>query len=113
MPQISATGDVITLINVFTVEPANQRRLVELLTEATEVLVRQAPGFVSASLHRSTDGTKVTMYAQWRSVEEYQAMRQDPAPLPFFQEALKIATFEPGIYEVVRTFAPIGEPRRD
>jgi quinol monooxygenase YgiN len=105
MTQISAKGDVVTLINVFTVEPANQGRLVELLTEATEV-VRQAPGFVSASLHRSTDGTKVTMYAQWRSIEEYQAMRQDPGPLPFFREALTIATFEPGIYEVVRTFAP-------
>jgi quinol monooxygenase YgiN len=75
------------------------------LTEATEV-VRRAPGFVSASLHRSTDGTKVTMYAQWRSIEAYQAMRQDPAPLPLFQEALTIATFEPGVYEVVRTFAP-------
>jgi hypothetical protein len=32
MTQISAKGSVITLINVFTVEPANQRRLVELLT---------------------------------------------------------------------------------
>ena len=104
MTRISAKGGVATLINVFTVEPANQRRLIELLTEATEV-VRRAPGFVSASLHRSTDGTKVTMYAQWRSIEEYQAMRQDPAPLPFLQEALTIATFEPGVYEVVRTFA--------
>jgi quinol monooxygenase YgiN len=111
MTQISAKNGVITLINVFTVEPANQQRLVELLTEATEVSVRQAPGFVSASLHRSTDGTKVTMYSQWRSIEEYQAMRQDPAPLPFFQEALTIATFDPGIYEVVRTFTPVGEPR--
>ena len=108
MTRISAQADVITLINVFTVEPANQQRLVELLTEATEVSVRQAPGFVSASLHRSTDGTKVTMYAQWRSLEAYQAMRGDPAPLPFFREALTIATFEPGIYEVVRTFAPVG-----
>jgi hypothetical protein len=61
---ISTENNVITLINVFTVEPANQRRLIELLTEATEVSVREAPGFVSASLHRSTDGTKVTMYAQ-------------------------------------------------
>jgi hypothetical protein len=50
------------------------------------------------------------MYAQWRSIDEYQAMRQDPAPLPFFQEALTIAKFEPGIYEVVQTFAPVGEP---
>src|SRR5713101_1209286 len=110
MTTISTKSSLITLINVFTVEPANQRRLIELLTEATDVSVRRAPGFVSASLHRSTDGTKVTMYAQWRSIDEYQAMRQDPAPLPFFQEALKIAKFEPGIYEVVETFAPVGEP---
>jgi quinol monooxygenase YgiN len=110
MTTISTKSSLITLINVFTVEPANQRRLIELLTEATDVSVRRAPGFVSASLHRSTDGTKVTMYAQWRSIDEYQAMRQDPAPLPFFQEALKIAKFESGIYEVVETFAPVGEP---
>jgi quinol monooxygenase YgiN len=110
MTTVSAKSDVMTLINVFTVEPANQRRLVELLTEATEVSVRRAPGFVSASLHRSTDGTKVTMYAQWRSIDDYQAMRQDPAPLPFLQEALRIAKFEPGVYEVVRTFTPAGEP---
>src|SRR6202521_3081445 len=110
MTTISAKSDVMTLINVFTVEPANQRPLVELLTEATEVSVRRAPGFVSASLHRSTDGTKVTMYAQWRSIDDYQAMRQDPAPLPFLQEALTIAKFEPGVYEVVRTFTPAGEP---
>jgi quinol monooxygenase YgiN len=106
MTRISTENNVITLINVFTVEPSNQQRLIELLTEATEVSVREAPGFVSASLHRSTDGTKVTMYAQWRSMEHYQAMRRDPAPLPFFQEALKIARFEPGVYEVVRAFAP-------
>ncbi len=46
--------------------------------------MRRAPGFVTASLHRSNDGTKVTMYAQWRSIDDYQAMRQDP--LPFLQE---------------------------
>ena len=104
MIQISTKSSVVTLINVFTVDPTNQHRLVELLTRATEVSVRHAPGFVSASLHRSLDGTKVTMYAQWRSVEDYQAMRQDP--LPFLQEALAIARFEPGMYEVVQTFAP-------
>ncbi len=110
MTRISTTSPVITLINVFTVEPANQQRLIELLTEATEVSVRRAPGFVSASLHRSTDGTKVTMYAQWRSIDEYQAMRRDPVPLPFLEEALKIAKFEPGVYEVARTFTPLDEP---
>jgi quinol monooxygenase YgiN len=92
MTRISTTNDVITLINVFTVDPANQQRLVELLTEATEVSVRQAPGFVSASLHRSTDGTKVTMYAQWQSLEAYQAMRGDG---PMFFEPLGLVLRRP------------------
>jgi len=45
------------------------------------------------------------MYAQWRSVEDYQAMRENPAPLPYLQQALAIARFEPGMYEVVEIFA--------
>lgn len=55
---------MIVLINVFTVDPANQQRLVEILTKATDASVRQAKGFISATLHRSIDGTRVTMYAQ-------------------------------------------------
>ena len=96
----------VTLINVFTVDPGRQQELVELLTRATEDSVRHAAGFISARLHRSLDGTKVTMYAQWRSNEDYQAMRGVPAPLPYLQQALAIATFEPGMYEVVQTFFP-------
>jgi quinol monooxygenase YgiN len=98
---------MISLINVLTVDPANQDRLLDLLARATDEFVSPAPGFVSSTLHRSLDGTKVTMYAQWRSAEDYEAMRQDPGPLPFLEEALKIAKFEPGMYEVVRTFSPI------
>ena len=100
---------MISLINVFTVDPANQRQLLDLLARATDKFVSRAPGFISSTLHRSLDGTKVTMYAQWRSIDDYQAMRRNPPALPFFQEALTIARFEPGVYEVVRTFAP-GEP---
>jgi quinol monooxygenase YgiN len=62
---------MISLINVFTVDPANQHRLIELLTRATDEFVSRAPGFVFSTLHRSLDGRKVTMYAQWRSTEDY------------------------------------------
>ena len=99
----------VTFINVFTVTQANQQRLIDLLTRATDGFVNRAPGFVSATLHRSMDGTKVTMYAQWRNIEDYQSMRQDPGPLPFLQEALTFATFEPSMYEIVRTFKPVAK----
>jgi quinol monooxygenase YgiN len=105
MTTISPNAKIITLINVFTVEPANQHQLLELLSRATETSVRHAQGFISSSLHRGLDGTKVTMYAQWRSVEDYQAMRENPAPLPYFQQALTISKFDPGIYEVVATYS--------
>ncbi len=101
---------MIILINVFTVEPGNQQRLVDLLVRVTDEFVRQSPGFVSSTLHRSFDGSKVTMYAQWKSVKDYEAMRRDPRPLPFMQEALTFARFDPGMYEVVRTFSPVGNP---
>jgi len=95
-------------INVFTVDPANQDRLLDLLTRATDGFVCRAPGFISATLHRSLDGTKVTMYAQWRSAADYEAMRQDPGPRPFLEQALAIASFEPGQYEIVQSFLPAG-----
>ena len=102
---------MIILINVFTVDPANQHRLLDLLTRATDEFVSRAPVFVSSPLHRSLDGAKVTMYAQWRSAKDYEAMRQDPGPRPFLEEALKIATFEPGMYEIERTFSPADDER--
>ena len=72
--------------------------------------MRHAPGFVSASVHRSLDGTKVTMYAQWRTLEDYEAMRHNPAPAPFLQQALAIASFESGMHEVVESHSPASEP---
>ena len=106
MPSISKGNRPMTVINVFTVAPDRQMRLVDLLTRATESSVRHVPGFVAAALHRSLDGTKVTMYAQWRSLEDYEQMRSRPDTSPFLAEAMTIATFEPGLYEVVEIFAP-------
>jgi|ERR1700761_9085936 len=106
MPEISTANNYLTLINVFKADPANQQKLVDLLTLATDGSVKNITGFISASLHKSIDGTKVTMYAQWRSVEDYQNIRNNPTASPYLEQALQIATFEPGMYEVVATFLP-------
>src|SRR5476649_534804 len=107
MTTISKQNNYLTLINVFTVEPVNQQKLEDLLTLATRSTVQHIEGFISSSLHRSLDGTKVTMYAQWRSMEDYQNMRNNPVASPYLEEALQFATFEPGMYEVVKTFLPV------
>ena len=99
--RIAKDQPVVTLINVFTVEPANQERLVEILTEATEQVTRTLPGYVSANIHRSTDGTRVTNYAQWRSQADLDAIYTNPAFAPHMQECAKIATYDAHVYEII------------
>jgi quinol monooxygenase YgiN len=100
MTEIITGRDVVTLINVFTVTPENQQRLVDVLIEATEAVMNMLPGFVSANIHRSLDGTRVVNYAQWRRREDFESMLKNPAAVPHMQEAAGLATFEPHLYEV-------------
>ena len=97
---IDVGADCVTLINVFTVEPENQARLIELLESATESVIRHQPGFISANLHAALDGVRVTNYAQWASVEDMQAMLDDPGCQPHLRECSAIAESDPHVYRV-------------
>jgi len=101
MTEIRTGRSLVTLINVFTVESAKQQRLVDVLVEATEQVMNVQPGFISANIHRSLDGTRVVNYAQWRSHEEFERMLQNPDAIPHMREAASLASFEPHLYEVV------------
>ncbi len=101
MTNISRRSDIVTLINVFTVAPEDQQHLLDLLVEATGTMMSRMPGFVSANLHKSLDGTRVVNYAQWRSREAFEAMLRDPEAAWHMEEAAKIAgKIEPNLYEV-------------
>ena len=57
MISIRKGAKLVTFINVFTVDPANQQSIVDPLARATERSVRYVPAFVAATLHRSLDVT--------------------------------------------------------
>lgn len=101
MTTISPENDVVTLVNVFTVEPEDQQRLVDLLVEATESVMNKRSGYVSANIHRGLDGRHVVNYAQWQNREDFEAMLRDPEARAHMGEVAKLATFEPYLYEVV------------
>jgi heme-degrading monooxygenase HmoA len=92
--------DLMTLINVFTVAPEHQQELVDLLVEATEQVMVGQPGFVSANIHRSDDGTHVVNYAQWRSRDDFAAMLRDERAQEHMGRAARLARFEPIVCEV-------------
>lgn len=108
MVQIASENDVVTLINVFTVNPENQQKLVDMLVEATQKTMSHVPGFVSASIHKSADGTRVANYAQWRRAEDCQAMLKDPRAAEHMKPIREIATNDANLYEVVESFTAEG-----
>src|SRR5712675_1962857 len=105
MTTISTDNKVITLINVFTVEPENQQKLVEMLREATEKTMKALPGFVSANIHKSVDGIRVANYAQWRSREDFEAMLNNPEATAHMKPIMAIAKFDAHLYEVTDTMS--------
>jgi quinol monooxygenase YgiN len=93
--------ECVTLINTFTVRPEKQARLIEVLDEATEQVMRHQSGFISASIHKSLDGKRVANYAQWTSKEDLEAMLADPDCREHMAKAAAMAErFEPVLYSV-------------
>jgi heme-degrading monooxygenase HmoA len=105
MTTVSKDNTVVTLINVFTIEPENQQRLVDMLVEATEKTMKNLPGFVSANIHKSVDGVRVTNYAQWRSREDFEAIFNNPEAIAHMKPIMEIAKFDAHLYEVVESIS--------
>ena len=96
--KISQTNDVATMINVFTVEPENQQQLIEIWLEEGKQF-EALPGFLSAALHRSIDGTRVINYAQFQQAEDWLDISRRAGQL--FGSFRAISQSDPHLYEVV------------
>lgn len=101
MTTIQKDSGCLTLVNVFHVKPENQAALVELLTAATETTMQHQPGFISANIHRSLDGTRVINYAQWQSRQDFEAMKEVEEVKPHIKQAGILAEhYDPVLCEV-------------
>lgn len=100
MTTISEDEPVVTLINVFTVDPDDQDELVDRLVAATDEVMRDQPGFVSANIHASHDGERVVNYAQWESRDHFEAIFEDAEVRSHMNDIDAIATADYHLYEV-------------
>lgn len=109
MPTLDKNNNVITPIIIFSIEPEQQQLLLDTILEFLSVVQHQS-GFVSASLHKSIDRKKIVNYAQWRSLEDYNAFTQNPE---LKRRASQLLDFNPDshIYEIVISQSKIGIPR--
>ena len=94
-------SDITTLVNVFTVDPDNQQKLVQLLKEGTESFFSKQPGFISSSVHASKEGGRAINYSQWASAKDIENFRKDPKFAPYIQRLAALAKAETILCEVV------------
>jgi hypothetical protein len=102
MPIIQANTGIATQINVFTVPAGGQQALVDLLAESAE-FASSTPGWISASIHRSCDGTRVVNYAQSESPEAAQRIIARLRDGGWLERNQALGEAHPGLYQVVFT----------
>jgi heme-degrading monooxygenase HmoA len=99
----NGTGDTLIMINVFAVAPDKQQELVDTLIRASETVMNRLPGFVSATIHKSLDGTRVTNVARWADKQSFDAMQENPEARRHMQAAMQLANFDAHLYHEVST----------
>jgi quinol monooxygenase YgiN len=67
-------GDRITHLAEFRMMPSNQPEMVERTTTELDRAMSNSPGLISATFHRSLDGTRMFNYGQWESQEAFEAI---------------------------------------
>jgi quinol monooxygenase YgiN len=100
--RVSRESHLVTLTNVFETKPEQQQELIDQWIRFVEE-VRGEPGLIRTALHRSTDGTRVVNYAQWRSKKDFESFakkyrEQMEARRPLAERV------DPHLYEVVYLF---------
>jgi quinol monooxygenase YgiN len=86
----------------FRMKPENQPRMVELAKEHIQLAMEQ-PGLISATFHRSLDGTRVINYGQWENQNAISELTKRPGfskETPYWDG---MADNEFHLYEVIHT----------
>lgn len=103
MPIISLKNKLPSVILIFQVDPKNQSALIEAAIENSKKVMEKKPGFVSASFHKSLDGTSMVNYAQWENRKSYEDAINflNPDEVAIGEKIFDIADPDWNIYELV------------
>ncbi|MER8808234.1 antibiotic biosynthesis monooxygenase [Mesorhizobium australicum] len=102
MPIIKVSNEIVTQVNVFTAPDGEQLPLIAYLTDAARA-AREVDGWLSASLHRSLDGTRVINYAQSANRDASMRVFDHLWAKGLIEGNKQFGEAHPGLYEVVYT----------
>jgi quinol monooxygenase YgiN len=102
MTTISSRRKLQTVLSTFEVNPVHCQDLIDHITDLYTGVLKNQPGFISASLHVNDARTRVANYTQWESREAFQDMLRREDIRPQIKKTAALADkFEPVMYDVV------------
>jgi quinol monooxygenase YgiN len=90
-----------TLMIPLTIDPANQRLVLDMLRDNINTVIRTLDGWIATNLIASADGTRIVIHSQWRDVAAVETMRTDPGMVAYYPKLAALATIDPIMGEVV------------
>lgn len=105
MPTIKKGEDRQTVITTFEVTPGTCQDLMDELTTAYQEFISKQQGFIAAGLHGNDAQTRIAIYSQWTSRDDFLAMLRAPEMRGWTRKFSSLCkTFEPVMYDVQETF---------
>jgi quinol monooxygenase YgiN len=96
-----AVNERITHLAEFRMMPSNQPEMIKLTTIELDRAMNNSPGLISATFHRSLDGTRMFNYGQWESKEAFAAILKQPGFNPDRPYWESLARNEFHLYQVI------------
>ena len=78
MIQQSPGKRLVTVINIFRLEPQQQAAAVKGIEQLYERVMKKQAGFVTVAVYRSLDGRRVAVQSQWKGRELFEAALRRP-----------------------------------
>ena len=85
-PEFDFENRGVTMINIFSVKPENQDKLLAALTHEADTVMRHLAGYRHSVIHKSADGTRLVNYTVWESAAAFEASHEDPSYLRLRKE---------------------------
>jgi quinol monooxygenase YgiN len=90
-----------TLLIPLTVDPANQRQVLEMLRDNIHTVIRTLDGWIATDLIATADGTRIVIHSQWRDTAAVTAMQTDPRMVAYYPKLAALAAIEAIMGDVV------------
>lgn len=99
--------DLVTYVQVWDVAGREaQNRWLDVMHTSIGVL-RAKPGFITMTLHRSLDGNRIAVYAQWTSRDTLEAAITDPEAVVAHERMARIGESDGALYTVESVYGPV------